>query len=419
MKNLIFLLLVSFGTLGQESKFLFADSTDLYQKFNFPEAEKIREVLSNSQNKELLKSFFDKFSESFNSEKQYQTLLNTNVDEWEMNLFDTRNQQLLFIKSPEFLKSPYLVKHLETEIKYNYWHLLFAYPVLRSNLDTKMKRVVSLPSVMTKGFKFVKNDSLLHFKSFRAMLPFYLTYKNSEEKDFVKYSDMVKSTIDKSEFAIKTMNGITLDYILGVLLSANQKYLTPGPTRYIISQIENTNLQKEFKGPFLDKIIESEKVANLKAKEEAIKPKSSKGKASYSPHLTDLTDKIFDFSKYKGKVVYVDFWASWCGPCRKEFPFSRKMHESLSEKEKEKIVFLYISIDDLAETWKNAVKTLELGDFEHGFSPGGWGSEVVQKFNITGIPRYMILNKAGEIVENDAKRPSNPETISDLLELAK
>ena len=312
-----------------------------------------------------------------------------------------------------------LKKYLETEIKYNYWHLIFAYPVLRSNLDQKMKRVVSLPSVMTKGFKFEKNDSLLHFKSFRAMLPFYLTYKNSEEKEFVKYSDMVKSTVDKSEFAIKTMSGVTLDYILAVLLNANQNSLTPGTARYIISQIENLNLQNKFKGEFINTIIENEKVAALKIKEEKQKPKSSKDKATGSPQLTDLTDKIFDFSKYKGKVVYVDFWASWCGPCRKEFPFSKKMYESLSETEKEKIVFLYISIDDLAETWKNAVKTLELGDFENGFSPGGWGSEVVQKFNITGIPRYMILNKAGEIIEKDAKRPSNPETISDLLELAK
>ncbi len=419
MKKLIFLLLISFGTFGQESKFLFADSTDLYLKFNIVEAEKIKENLSNSQNKELLKSFFDKFSESFNTEKQYKILLNTNVDEWEMNLFDIRNQQLSFINSPDFSKSLYLVKYLETEVKYNYWHLLFAYPVLRSNLDQKMKRVVSLPSVMTKGFKFVKNDSLLHFKSFRAMLPFYLTYKNSEEKDFVKYSDMVKSTVDKSEFAIKTMSGATLDYILAVLLNANQNSLTPGTARYIISQIENLDLQNNFKEEFINTIIENEKVAVLKVKEEKQKPKSSKDKATGSPQLTDLTDKIFDFSKYKGKVVYVDFWASWCGPCRKEFPFSKKMHESLSETEKEKIVFLYISIDDLAETWKNAVKTLELGDFENGFSPGGWGSEVVQKFNITGIPRYMILNKAGEIIEKDAKRPSNPETISDLLELAK
>ena len=163
-----------------------------------------------------MKSFYDKFGDYFNVEKQYSLLQKTNVDEWEMSLFDTRNAQLAFIKSPEFADNLTLKKYLETEIKYNYWHLIFAYPVLRSNLDQKMKRVVSLPSVMTKGFKFEKNDSLLHFKSFRAMLPFYLTYKNSEEKEFVKYSDMVKSTVDKSEFAIKTMSGVTLDYILAV-----------------------------------------------------------------------------------------------------------------------------------------------------------------------------------------------------------
>jgi thioredoxin-related protein len=95
------------------------------------------------------------------------------------------------------------------------------------------------------------------------------------------------------------------------------------------------------------------------------------------------------------------------------------MHESLSEKEKKNIVFLYISIDDNKDLWKNAVKNLELDKYTNGFSKGGWGSEVVQKFKITGIPRYMIINKNGEIVSKDAKRPSNPETITELLELAK
>jgi thiol-disulfide isomerase/thioredoxin len=420
MKLLIILLFVSFTAYDQKNIILDSDSTDVYGVYFKQKGLETKKTFESAGNKKFLNDFTQKFSSEFDAEKNYQELLKTNVDEWEMKLFDKRAEQLAFLKTKKDSISSTSFKFIENEILFNYWHLLFAYPVIRSNLDIKMKRLVSLPKVMTKSLKpsILDSDSLLSSKSFRLLLPFYITYRNSEERDYLKYSDMVQSTSDKAEYAVKNLKGNILDYSLAIILKANSDRVSSGTSRYITSQINNIELQNYFKGEYLTKVIDNEMLAQQKAKEVEKLKKEAKDKKDLV-QLIDLQDKTFDFTKYKGKVVYVDFWASWCGPCRGEFPYSKKMHEELSEKDKQKIVFLYISIDDAAENWKNAVEKLGLKDFENGFSTGGWSSEVVRKYKITGIPRYMIIDKQGNIVKSDAKRPSNPETISDLLELAK
>ena len=123
------------------------------------------------------------------------------------------------------------------------------------------------------------------------------------------------------------------------------------------------------------------------------------------------------FDDFKGKVVYLDVWASWCGPCRAEFPFSKQLQERLTAKQKEKVVFLYLSIDDTEEVWKRAFATLQLTG-EQGWSKGGWKSRVVQYFGIQGIPRYLLINKNGKVVDENAKRPSQTDAIlEDILKL--
>lgn len=113
--------------------------------------------------------------------------------------------------------------------------------------------------------------------------------------------------------------------------------------------------------------------------------------------------KLEDF---RGKYVYIDVWATWCGPCRTEIPFLKKMEEKYHDKN---IVFLSMSIDKLKdiEKWKTMIKEKELGGVQV-FADNDWNSQFVKDFNITGIPRFILIDPNGKIVKADAPRPSSP-----------
>lgn len=132
------------------------------------------------------------------------------------------------------------------------------------------------------------------------------------------------------------------------------------------------------------------------------------GKTPPAFTLKDLNGKDVTLKDFAGKVVYMDFWASWCSPCRYEMRHgSPKLHEKF--KDNKDVVFLYISIDDREDLWKKAIADDKIEGI-HLLSKGGMNSPVGKAFNIHGVPRYVIIGKDGKIFDNDATRPSEDKT---------
>ncbi len=122
---------------------------------------------------------------------------------------------------------------------------------------------------------------------------------------------------------------------------------------------------------------------------------------------TDPDGKKVALSDLKGKVVLIDVWATWCGPCKGEIPHLKKLEEQYHGKN---VVFMSISVDEVKDLqkWKDFVKNEGLTGLQL-FGGNGWKSDVAKFYNITGIPRFMLVDKAGNMVTDDAPRPSNPE----------
>ena len=119
----------------------------------------------------------------------------------------------------------------------------------------------------------------------------------------------------------------------------------------------------------------------------------------------------------KGKYVYIDVWATWCGPCRAEIPSLKKIEEKYHGKN---IEFVSISVDVQKdfEKWKKFVTDKQLGGIQH-FADKDWNSDFIKSFGINSIPRFILIDPKGNVVSADAARPSDPKLQEELDTLLK
>jgi thiol-disulfide isomerase/thioredoxin len=114
----------------------------------------------------------------------------------------------------------------------------------------------------------------------------------------------------------------------------------------------------------------------------------------------DILGKKVKSSSFKGKVTVLDFWASWCGPCKAEMPSLKELEAKYGAD----VNFLGIAVWDKEEDWKHASTKFGL---EHSVFIDKKGLEQFEALELTSIPRYVVLDKDGEVVDPNAPRPSS------------
>jgi len=122
-------------------------------------------------------------------------------------------------------------------------------------------------------------------------------------------------------------------------------------------------------------------------------------------------------NQFEGQKLYIDMWATWCGPCKEEFRHNESLSKLLDTYQVEKI---FISIDkpELEQKWKNDIKYFELKG-THLLANEAFKDHFIKNYSIYkggfSIPQYLYINEAGEIVSNEAPRPSQLEELEVLL----
>ena len=119
-------------------------------------------------------------------------------------------------------------------------------------------------------------------------------------------------------------------------------------------------------------------------------------------------------SPYRGRVIYIDVWGTWCGPCQRELEHLPELHETLKGLP---VTYMYLANNSPEEIWKKAAKRFGLEGTEQVnlLLPPKQQNAVEQYLGVQGFPTYVLVAPDGSIVTNEAPRPSNPSSVREAI----
>lgn len=120
--------------------------------------------------------------------------------------------------------------------------------------------------------------------------------------------------------------------------------------------------------------------------------------------MEDTKGKAVDMKQFRGKYVYIDCWATWCGPCCAEIPFMEKLYAHYKKNKKLEIISL--SLDSNKRKWLDKLANDKPG-WKQFLLPGDFSNPLCSTYDINGIPRFMMIDPQGNILSLDAPRPSS------------
>lgn len=284
-------------------------------------------------------------------------------------------------------------KKLKDYMWYGYYYIL----------GTKKKFADESPADLWEQNKLVQFDEhLLGNRAYDALLLFFYPPYLRRRELFLQ---------GKLDAPHETQDALT-DYQMILKYYPEGKIRKEALKKTIVSVLDQAKDLKTVKSlmeEHIAKYADAKEAKDLRDKYKTMDNLSA-GKMAPAFTLKSLEGKDVSLKDFTGKVVYIDFWASWCAPCRGEMKNgSPKLHQKF--KDNKDVVFLYISLDSKVDAWKKAIAEDKIeGVHLLSQATSGVDTPIAKAFNISGIPRYVIIGKDGKIFDNDAPRPSQDIT---------
>lgn len=188
------------------------------------------------------------------------------------------------------------------------------------------------------------------------------------------------------------------------------KYNFSSMIRFYKDSVEIDSLAKEFELEDYKSLIQ---ISGTKSQNGRIMLDLNPGDTIPDFYVTNDLDSLVSIRNYTGKILYINFWATWCGPCIQNMPALNEMIEEF--KDDENIAFLNICLDSEKEKWPITISKHNIQGINL-IAEGNWNSRIKSYFNINGIPHYTILNENNILLENFAnKAPAVKEKIIEVL----
>ena len=231
-------------------------------------------------------------------------------------------------------------------------------------------------------------------------------YKKLQKQEILAYKEKTNRKPERNEYdslsrqAIQNFVNTNPDSFYSLYLLNTQLRFNADKVQFVapLEPLLSSRLKNSYSGHVL-----KQKISDM--------PNLQIGKFLPEFQVSDADGDIHRLSDFKGKYVLVDFWASWCGPCRAEFPYLRDLYTKYKDQDFE---ILAVSIDDTKEEWLKAVNEENLS-WINTLDSGGFKSVIYQRFGLSGVPDNFLLDRSGKIVARKLRGDSLQKTLKDLI----
>lgn len=330
-----------------------------------------------------------------------------------------RDSSLALLNRSLIDKNSVFFKKEKNRILYNsYTMLLNRYITLKSLNSDSTKRWMMSASGEWGAIYLIRPDSIV-------IPDAYLSFINNidfESEEVLEQGNFIKSLCD-FEYWLETELPDELSYnertqheISNMLNVINKRFTSSKAKnivikkkidKYVSRRIGIGDLQVYFDQYFST----LEDTTDLYKYEDTYKKLKNLKKGSPAPIFiaTDSIGNKVSLSNYSGKFVYIDIWATWCGPCKKEIPYLEELQKKFVDKD---IVFMSVSLDSDSSAWAQMLKDKKMQGVQL-LAINDWKSDIAKNYIIKSIPRFVFIDPEGMIIDQNAGRPS--KTAEELI----
>ncbi len=246
-----------------------------------------------------------------------------------------------------------------------------------------------------------------------------INYDFNNTEDYL-FSEIYLTMIDSEYYnhiqrLIKNSTHSEIKIKIEEIKKINNQYLKDKIIKSLTGNIKPSNPDLDYLYTELIKLSNDENLSNEITEKYRNVKSLVKGAQSPTFNFENFDGSLTSLENLKGKYIYIDIWATWCVPCLREIPNLEKLQKDFEHKS---ITFVSISVDkktDLTK-WKKIIEEKKLGGVQL-ISDNERKSDFMQKYAVSSIPRFILLDQEGKIIDADAPRPSDPKLIQKFTEL--
>ncbi len=318
------------------------------------------------------------------------------------------DKELYKLDENEFLNK---IKEIDSSIKILYKNTKFTNPYFK---EKEVRNIYYLEQKYLCSYKIQHPgySGLYEYKASEKFPKFDETIDLDNESDFLfslEYQNIVMTKFyenikgDEGSWFVSAKNAIPKIKALKSQIIKN-RLIQNSISDIGIENINYKNTYNDFMSIVTDPKLKESLTANYN-----ITKSLSIGSASPKFDYINQKGGKTSLESLKGKYIYIDIWATWCGPCIKETPFLQKVEQQYQGKN---IEFVSISIDAIKDQgkWSKFVTEKQLGGIQL-LADNEWNSKFIKEYTIQGVPTFILIDPNGNIINSRAPRPSDPKLI--------